>query len=164
MVPPWLAITGPATERRRGSFGSALILQSYASRPTSSSRAFLERMELIPCQIIKIESQNPLEFPGLKQAGFIEPKVAEMSMIDPKGPRPQPKEMAVIRAHHARYKHNGEVSPVAAVIDDAFADVEAGVKFWKTISRNRQSRRGLSSEFLNRSGGIFAGSIAQILP
>ena len=87
-----------------------------------------------------------------------------MSMIDSKGSRPQPEAMAIIRAHHARYWHNGEDSPVAAVIDDAIADVEAGVKFWKTISRNRQSHRERSPEFLNRSGGIFAGSIAQILP
>ena len=85
-------------------------------------------------------------------------------MIDPKGSRPQPEAMAAIHAHHERYWHNGEDSSVAAVIDDAIADVEAGVKFWKSISRNRKSHRERSPEFLNRSGGIFAGSIAQILP
>lgn len=87
-----------------------------------------------------------------------------MSMIDPKGSRSHLEAMAVIRAHRARYWHNGEDSPVAAVIDDAIVDVEAGFKFWKTISRDRQSQRGLSPEFLNRSGGIFADTIAQILP
>lgn len=87
-----------------------------------------------------------------------------MSMIDPKGSRPQPEAMAAIRAHRAMYWHNGEDSPVAAAIDDAIVDVEAGFKFWKTISRDRQSQRELSPEFLNRSGGIFADTIAQILP
>ena len=85
-------------------------------------------------------------------------------MIDPKGSRPQPEAMAAIRARHERYWHNVEDSPAVAVIDDAIADVEAGVRFWKTMSRNRRTRRELSPEFLNRSGGIFAGSVAQILP
>jgi hypothetical protein len=85
-------------------------------------------------------------------------------MIDPKGSRSHLEAMAVIRVHRAMYWHNGENSPVAAVIDDAITDVEAGVKFWKTISRDRQSQRELSPEFLNRSGGVFADSIAQILP
>ena len=87
-----------------------------------------------------------------------------MSMIDPKGSRPQPEAMAAIRAHRERYLHNGENAPVAAVIDDAMADVDAGFRFWKTISRDRQSQRERSPEFLNRTGGIFADSIAQILP
>ena len=102
--------------------------------------------------------------PARKQVGFVESKVTEMSMIDPKGSRPQPEAMAAIRAHHERYWHNGEHSPVAAVIDDAIADVDTGVKFWKTISRNRHLHRELSPEFLNRSGAIFTDSIAQILP
>jgi hypothetical protein len=85
-------------------------------------------------------------------------------MIDPKGSRSHREAMAVIRVHRAMYWHNGADSPVAAVIDDAIADVDAGVKFWKTISTDRQSHRELSPEFLNRSGGIFADSIAQILP
>jgi hypothetical protein len=102
--------------------------------------------------------------PACKQADFVESKVTEMSMIDPKGSRPQPEAMAAIRAHHERYWLNGDDSPVAAVIDDAIADVEAGYKFWKTISRDHQSHHELSPEFLNRSGGVFADSIAQVLP
>ena len=87
-----------------------------------------------------------------------------MSMIDPKGSRSHLEVMAVIRAHRERYRDNGESSPAAAEIDDAIADVDGGFKFWKTISGDRQSQRERSPEFLNRSGGIFAGSIAQILP
>ena len=87
-----------------------------------------------------------------------------MSMVDPKGSRSHLEAMAVIRAHRERYWHNGEGSPAAAVIDGAIAYVDAGFKFWKTISGNRQSQRERSPEFLSRSGGIFADSIAQILP
>ena len=48
-----------------------------------------------------------------------------MSMIDPKG------------------SANGDRLPVDEVIDDAIADVEDGVEFWKTLGKYRQAQRDL---------------------
>ncbi len=70
--------------------------------------------------------------------------------------------MAAIGAHHERYWYNGEHPLVATMIDGAIADVDEGVRFWKMISRDHQSDRELSLEFLNRGGGVFAESSAQL--
>ena len=75
-----------------------------------------------------------------------------MSMIDHKGSTRKPGPKAPIRARDGKYKRNGDKLFVHAVIDEAITDVETGVEFWKTIARNRHSKRGFSSEFMNRSG------------
>jgi hypothetical protein len=65
-------------------------------------------------------------------------------MIDPKG--------SAIAARDRKYKPDGDRLPVNRVFHEAFADVEDGVEFWKTLGENHRAKRGSSPEFLNRNG------------
>jgi hypothetical protein len=41
---------------------------------------------------------------------------------------------------------------VYAFVNEAIADVAAGIEFWKTIAGNRRLKHGFSSEFMSRNG------------
>jgi hypothetical protein len=61
-------------------------------------------------------------------------------------------EVSARNALDSKYSHYGGRLPVDKIIDDAVADVEEGLEFWKTIARNSRSQRHASREFLNRQG------------
>ena len=70
-----------------------------------------------------------------------------MSMIELKG--------SAMEALDGKYGNDGSRRPVASVekaFHDAFADVEDGVEFWKTLAGSNASKRRASPEFLNRNG------------
>jgi hypothetical protein len=73
-----------------------------------------------------------------------------MGVIQAKGSKPGMK--AAFYPRDGRFPWGGDRLSANAIINDAFADIEAGVEFWKTIATNRHSKRGRSSEFLNRGG------------
>ena len=70
-----------------------------------------------------------------------------MSTIELKG--------SAMEALDGTYSHDGSRLPVVSVdkaFHDAFADVEDGVEFWKTLAGSNTSKRRASPEFLNRNG------------
>ena len=89
---------------------------------------------------------------GIAPGLFVELKGTQMSMIDLKSSTPKSGANAAIAMPNGKYKHGGNNLLAGRMIHYAIADVEDGVKFWKTIAGSCNSKRGFSHEFLNRRG------------
>ncbi len=90
--------------------------------------------------------------PWLRDIGgvslFVEGSVTKMGTNNPMASRAKARAEGEISAREGLSKRFGNQRFVPALIEDAFADVKAGIKFWKTICKHSQSNRGHFVEFL----------------
>jgi hypothetical protein len=90
--------------------------------------------------------------PWLQQVGgvslFVEGSVTKMGTNNQIASREKVRAKGEISAREGLSNRSGNRRFVPVLIEDAFADVKAGIKFWKTICKHSQSNRGHFVEFL----------------